>query len=1085
MAILLQERYVFQKQIGSGGMGEVWLATDTLLDRPVAIKHTRSVHDPGQKEIFLSEARMLARLNHPNITAIYDAIFDEQEHRFHLVMEYVDGEPLSNLIYNRSSPLPLDIMLEVSMGILRALQYAHGRGVVHLDIKPANVIIAEDVKLTDFGLASLTSLLAEGREGLIGTVDYMSPEQIGGRAIDGRADLYALGVMLYQMVSGGRLPFDYEEPFDTLQAHQYETPIPVRKFAPQIPLMLEHTIMRLLAKAAEDRYPTAEAVLNVLGSIYARQKFSQPHLQLLDATAKPFVGRQSELQQIEQIWSRVRTSGHPRLLVVQGEIGIGKSRLVAQFLGSQVVDPGYVMLVGRCPEFGAPYSPFAEVLEMIFSRELVKVQLVGDQAGHLLSQMPGLARILDISHPAASETGPDDPRRAQWQFFEAVLTILTQLGPTVLFLEDAGGLDEASAALIRFLIRHRYLPLLLVAACRDDEGLLPWLNSFTPAEKEVMTLRPMSGNSIRDYLVNLMGGPVSAVVVNTVSKRSHGNPFFMEEITRHLRESSDFYQDESGTWQYRRRQKSEPLPTTLIEVFARRMEKLTESKQIEKLGQESRQALTLAAVIGYEFDFETWLALLGGDAQITVALDALDEALGRRLLRDIGNDQYIFYPADIADMLVSGLTDPRRRYLHRKTAEILFEQPANPAVIAHHYQQAGLSLEAAHYLEAAGAKAMATNAINEAIDYYKRALKLEQSQSRFEALGHLYRQKGVSAGSIRAFRQALELARQADNVMDQARILNSLSLVYWIYDRYRQAYRAAASVLKLPGVSESERAIAQSHLGMISWLVGRLSRAEEWCQKSVEILLAHGDEASLAGAFNRLGLVYFSQGQLTKARAAFNRSLKIRRNLNDYWGQAYCLNNLGKVATEQGRFEQAMALLISAQQLFEKIDSPDGLMVVYTNQGRNLLRQKRAGQAWPRLTRALQLAMEIGKWSAYGLSDIYLLIAQASLELGKIRRARTAVDEALKLVEAAGNREYIALGQATLAQIYEVQGEARLAETMYTQALALFEQVGNPPGFLRTKLNYAQFLAKQGQVEVASTLEKEARDEAVRFGLEL
>ncbi len=199
------ERYRLERKLSSkGSFGDLWLATDTLLDRPVAVKRPKGAHDPRSRQRFLTKVRMLARLNHPNITQIYDVLFDEDEGRFYLVMEYVDGQDLAEIIQG-GALLPLDWILNVAMGMLQALSYAHSQGVVHRDVKPDNVMIADEVKLTNFGLADLRSILKRGTRFLAGTPAYMAPEQIEGRAVDGRADLYALGVILFELIRNGNL----------------------------------------------------------------------------------------------------------------------------------------------------------------------------------------------------------------------------------------------------------------------------------------------------------------------------------------------------------------------------------------------------------------------------------------------------------------------------------------------------------------------------------------------------------------------------------------------------------------------------------------------------------------------------------------------------------------------------------------------------------------------------------------------------------------------------------------------------------------------------------------------------------------
>jgi predicted ATPase/DNA-binding SARP family transcriptional activator len=321
------ERYRLERKLsGKGSFGDLWLATDTLLDRPVAIKCPKAADDPIRRERFLVEARMLARLNHPNITQIYDAFFDEGEGNLYLVMEYVDGRDLSDIIKAGTS-LPLDIILEVTVGILRALSYAHQQGVVHRDVKPANVMIAEDVKLMDFGLANLRSILGRGAGFMAGTPAYMAPEQIEGRAVDGRADLYALGVILFEMLSGGRLPFEHTDQVEMLDAHLHTPPPPINQLAPTVPPVLEGVVARLLAKDPEERYPSAEVVIEVLESIHVGPKLTN-----LPVSLTPFVGREAELAEIQE------HLGDPdcRLLTLVGPGGCGKTRLAVEAATAQI-----------------------------------------------------------------------------------------------------------------------------------------------------------------------------------------------------------------------------------------------------------------------------------------------------------------------------------------------------------------------------------------------------------------------------------------------------------------------------------------------------------------------------------------------------------------------------------------------------------------------------------------------------------------------------------------------------------------------------------------------------------------------------
>jgi predicted ATPase len=321
------QRYRLERMISDkGSFGDVWLATDTTLDRYVAVKRPKGTYGLECRELCLSEARMLARLNHPNITTIHDVPFDESERRLYLVMEYVEGKDLEEFI--TKGPLPLDLALDVAVGVLRALRYAHDRGVVHRDVKPSNIMITDTdpgVKLLDFGLADLKHILQQETHYLVGTPAYMAPEQIEGRSIDGRADLYGLGVVLYQMIVGC-LPFDCADEVEMLGAHLHTAPIPLRTLAPTVPPPIERIVLRLLAKDPEDRYSSAKAAIDALGAIHVASRLSN-----LPVWLTPFVGREAELVAIAERLG----AADCRLLTVIGPGGIGKTRLAVEAAAAQ------------------------------------------------------------------------------------------------------------------------------------------------------------------------------------------------------------------------------------------------------------------------------------------------------------------------------------------------------------------------------------------------------------------------------------------------------------------------------------------------------------------------------------------------------------------------------------------------------------------------------------------------------------------------------------------------------------------------------------------------------------------------------
>ena len=246
------------EEIGEGGMGKVYRGVDTMLDREVAIKVLRPelVSQAHLVDRFRSEAKTLAQLNHPNIAMLY-AFFQQQEY-FYMVMEYVRGETLDKRI-RRTGLLAYDQALKVFLHTLEAIGYAHTLNIVHRDIKPNNVMIteSEEVKVMDFGIARVVGSERMTREGsMIGTPEYMAPEQIRGLDVDPRTDIYALGILLYEMLTG-RLPFMNQNQFELMRAHIEMPPPPPRKFAPHLPESMEAIMLRALAKRKEDRFASA------------------------------------------------------------------------------------------------------------------------------------------------------------------------------------------------------------------------------------------------------------------------------------------------------------------------------------------------------------------------------------------------------------------------------------------------------------------------------------------------------------------------------------------------------------------------------------------------------------------------------------------------------------------------------------------------------------------------------------------------------------------------------------------------------------------------------------------------------------
>jgi eukaryotic-like serine/threonine-protein kinase len=251
-------RYKIVRKLGAGGMANVYLAEDQELGRRVAIKilNDRHANDDQFVERFRREAKNAAALSHPNIVSIYDR--GEAEGTYYIAMEYLDGRSLKELIVTRG-PAPVPVAVDYARQILSALRFAHRHGIVHRDIKPHNVLVDGEgrVKVTDFGIARAGASQMTEAGSIVGTAQYLSPEQARGTNVDQRSDLYSLGVVLYELLTGAT-PFGGDTPVEIAMKHLSQVPEPPSVKRPSLPHDLDQLVMRSLAKEPDERYQSAE-----------------------------------------------------------------------------------------------------------------------------------------------------------------------------------------------------------------------------------------------------------------------------------------------------------------------------------------------------------------------------------------------------------------------------------------------------------------------------------------------------------------------------------------------------------------------------------------------------------------------------------------------------------------------------------------------------------------------------------------------------------------------------------------------------------------------------------------------------------
>ncbi|HEX7253422.1 MAG TPA: protein kinase, partial [Thermoanaerobaculia bacterium] len=721
----LANRYELAGELGRGGMGVVYRARDPLLNREVAVKLISSSDlTPELEGRFQREAQLVAQMDHPAIVPIHDLGRDQGSLFF--VMPLVSGTNLQRLIRDQS--LRLGEVVDIGIQAAEALEYSHSRGVVHRDIKPANIMVTRDdsgsgarVRVMDFGLAhSATESRLTKTGTLVGTVAYLSPEQVASRAFDGRSDVYSLGVVLYECLVG-EPPFTGEVQ-SILYRIVHEIPQSPRALGAEIREELEDIVLRCLAKDPAKRPQKAGQVAEALRrhrSSLASDEFRMSVVLSASRviprpTASVFVGRETEFAELQRRLNNA-IAGEGQFGVVAGEAGIGKTRLLEELKNLAAVRKIRV-LYGRFieQERSFSYQGFCELIEDYFhSRDAggsSERPDFSDLAPDLVALFPQLAEIGELRGAISGDSrvaAPSEEKKAEdrLQVFELIARTLTRIAagkPLVLILDNLHGAEVSIEALQYVVRRLRPTPTLIVGSYRQTETdrrhpLMKMLESFVDDPRFVsISLPPFSPSEHRSLVQTLVGAQtVSDELAERLRDATEGNPFFTRELVRSLVESGGIAMDDTGAWSFSENAEisADALPATIQQAV---------EKRIERLPQELRDLLSLASVLGKTFDSRDLEALadhssgLDDDIERLIREEMLEEE------RESRGDRLTFSSGIVRDVLYAALSRRKRRSLHLKYAELIEKRNAGRLErvypdLVHHYSQADVPEKTVEY----------------------------------------------------------------------------------------------------------------------------------------------------------------------------------------------------------------------------------------------------------------------------------------------------------------------------------------------------------------------------------------------------
>ncbi|MHC5011157.1 MAG: serine/threonine-protein kinase [Planctomycetota bacterium] len=1101
------------RKLGSGAMGTVHLAEvesasgDLPGGEQVAIKvlHPHLLAEEGLLDRFLREAAVGKRVRHENVVRTLDVGSSEVDGGVvhYLVLEYVEGRTLRGLLRELKA-VPEALLREIARQIAAGLAAIHGAGLVHRDLKPENVLITDDhrVRIMDLGVAldheELERLSRTGE--FVGAFGYAAPEQFQGDEVDGRADLFALGEMLYELASG-RHPFEGRDLHKVVLRVLEEEPRRVAELAPQLSPYFEELIHALLAKSPDERPKSATAVRKLLedgeqGGWWAeraatiRRQTHRPLRRMRIPRETALYGRDDDLAALRFLYEKTK-KGEGQMVLVGGEAGIGKSRLVDEFVGRlQQEGEDVNFLFGSYPPGGAATA--AGAFATAYREQFGEASLEETLEPYLRRTpvlVPAFAALL------RGESAPTDAQGLTKESLQTVFVHATRglaaERPTIVLIDDLHFAPEDGRALFASLALavpgHR---ILLIGTSRPGlpEAWIANLERQEPASRrELERLAPQDLTLLlRDaFESKALAGELAA----EIALKSDGNPFFVFEIIRGMREGRYITKLPDGRWTRTGEIERIEIPSSVKDLIQAR---------VADLEDEDRELLDAAACWGFRFDPALVAAAVGAPLIPSLRRLARLEAK-HRLVRSAG-EGFVFDHHQIQEVLHAALPDALSRAYHAALAEALASRegaaerdPEDLTTVAlcEHFLKGGHGDKAVRYLEAALRHLESGYQSEQAVALAERALAvphLLEGSARVKSLLHLNQALAALARRERqgeVLEEAVALAEQTDDLGQQACTRNARADLFIWTSRYEPAIADSEAAIELAcrAGDRREEAVARNGLGAslaqldrfdegirhldqglsilreigerrlevfglsalsnTYWRQGRNDEALQTIERAVEIAREIGDRALESSATMMLGNVYWAKERNVDARNLYDRALEICVEIGDRSYEARICANLANTFFSAGLSAEALERGARAMAIAREVGDRTIVATTLNNEGHTLLHLGALDEAEASLRAALDIAREIGvSWlEALPLTNL----GRGCEERGDLEEAQELHGEALERFEAMGARDRLmALTQLRRGMLWARRGREDEARTQLQEADAIATETGAP-----------------------------------------
>ena len=1024
---ILDNKYQIQTHLGTGGMGEVYRVLDLKQDRVCALKILNEMMDvQAVRRRFHREFQGLNRFQNPRLVRTYAWGFAEG--RPYFTMEYLPGKTLEKIITDQAllARFRASYFFTFVQQIAEGLAYIYAQGAVHRDLKPSNIMVLEteegiETTILDLGLAKfrhLHSVSITQTGAAMGTAEYMSPEQGKGLWVDHRSDLYSLGIILYEMLTGAP-PFSGQNPVSVIMKHIRESPPPMGDVHIAVPEETQEIVLKLLAKESVDRYQSAEELVRALQSGFVPPDDEQRDMPL-KVMRPQFVGRESEMKTLRAMLKDALV-GEQRVVLISGESGVGKSRLVEELLGdARVYDFLCLKSAGR-EEGGQIYGALIDAFRQVKTTDLV-------------------GRV------------PDSLETDKFSVMERWLQVLKRLRakkPIMLCLEDIQWLDELSLEFLQYALRDpEPCPFLLCLTCRRSnlEPLAEEIENFIHGNEFAGVTQIQLKNLSQEasgYLAASMLGERSIPrdALQTLFRETGGQPVFVVEAVRALVNADVVRQGVSGHWQWGAFSET-LLSDDFSEVLYRR---------VSALSAVQRRVLEYACVFLSDFSFELLAEVWRSDE--LELLDVLDDLIAEGLLEACGEaeDRYRFSQDLCRRAIYDRMQDVRRRLLHREIGNALENMEDAEELteeLADHFAVAEERDKAVKYMRRAGKKALGKQAYRQALRRFEAVWKWtsdqdESFESQADAIDFLcdYADALSNCGQHNS---ALELLDEAEALLPderndfRARILRNIGNVQSLLQHRKVAedymlealrlyqelgnldgeIQALGSLAHLCDVSgRHDEAVAYIHReiekrrvlkdpqneafiqgreGQAALVGFRFEIAKEYLETAVKTFRQPGLEHHRLWARNLLQRVYFYLGDLNIAESICYEVIGEWRKRGVVYWEAVNFLWLGELALERGNFLEALEYAETSAERFLETSRRDYIYRAYAIAATATARMEDTKAALEWAEKASEGTKQISGMYTGILPLVYCGVGVAFAQAGRITEAEEAFEQAIE-----------------------------------------------------------------------------------------